>query len=92
MANQNQREWVAREKLGRPALKLTLICQDVTLKFVAGVVFAHCWESASIVNFLVSPSKQANQHCKNPERPSPYTATESSKVDYYDCVDAVVHA
>ncbi len=61
MANQNQWERVAREKLGRQVLKLTLICQEVTLKFVAGVVFAHCWKSARTVNFLNSLSMQADQ-------------------------------
>lgn len=56
-------QWLIKinEKLGRQALKLTLMCQIVSLKFVATVVFTHCWESASAVNFLNSRSMQANK-------------------------------
>lgn len=83
-------EW-KREKLDRQALKFTLMCWEVTLKFVVRVVFAQCSKGASTLNILNSLSMQLSWDCKDPKRTSSYTATESSlRID--EIVDTVVHA
>lgn len=84
MANQNQWEQVTREKLGRQALKLTLMCQEVVLKFVAG--------AAKYSKFPLQPVNASKSRLQKSQETFSLHCYRIKPVDYCDCIAAVVHA